>query len=79
MAADGRPAPGGLIPTLEESVRQKTMIVGSPEEVAEGVQFYKDLLGMERLTIFPHLLGDPYEKADEQMARFMNDVMPLVN
>jgi alkanesulfonate monooxygenase SsuD/methylene tetrahydromethanopterin reductase-like flavin-dependent oxidoreductase (luciferase family) len=79
MGADGRPAAPGLIPTLEESVKQKTMLVGSPEEVAEEIQFFKDLLGLEYLTIFPHLLGDTYAKADEQMARFMEQVMPLVN
>jgi alkanesulfonate monooxygenase SsuD/methylene tetrahydromethanopterin reductase-like flavin-dependent oxidoreductase (luciferase family) len=79
MAADGKPAQAGLIPTLEESVAQKTMLIGTAEEVAEGVQFYKDLLGLEYLTIFPHLLGDPYAKADEQMARFQQEVVPLVN
>ena len=46
--------------------------------MAEGVQFYRDLLGVEHLTIFPHLLGDPYKKADEQMARFIEEVVPLV-
>ena len=30
-------------------------------------------------TIFPHLLGDSYAKADEQMARFMEEVVPLVD
>jgi alkanesulfonate monooxygenase SsuD/methylene tetrahydromethanopterin reductase-like flavin-dependent oxidoreductase (luciferase family) len=79
MGKDGKPAAPGLIPTLEESVEQKTMLIGSPDEVAEGVQFYKDLLGLEYLTIFPHLLGDTYAKADEQMARFMNEVLPLVS
>jgi alkanesulfonate monooxygenase SsuD/methylene tetrahydromethanopterin reductase-like flavin-dependent oxidoreductase (luciferase family) len=78
MGPDGKPAAPGLIPTLEESVVNKTMLVGTPEEVAEGVQFYKDLLGLENLTIFPHLLGDPYKKADEQMARFMEEVVPMV-
>jgi alkanesulfonate monooxygenase SsuD/methylene tetrahydromethanopterin reductase-like flavin-dependent oxidoreductase (luciferase family) len=78
MGPDGKPARPGLIPSLEESVQNKTMLVGTAEEVAEGVQFYKDLLGMEFLTIFPHLLGDPYKKADEQMARFMEEVVPLL-
>ena len=54
-------------------------LVGTAEEVAEKVQYYRDLLGIERLTIFPHLLGDPYKKAEEQMARFMEDVVPLVS
>jgi alkanesulfonate monooxygenase SsuD/methylene tetrahydromethanopterin reductase-like flavin-dependent oxidoreductase (luciferase family) len=78
MGPDGKPAPPGLIPTLDESIENKTILLGTPEEVAEGVQFYLDLLGLEHLTIFPHLLGDPYKKADEQMARFIEEVVPLL-
>ena len=78
MGDDGKPAPAGLIPTLEQSIENKTILVGSPEEVAEGVQFYRDLLGLQHMTIFPHIIGDPYKKADEQMARFVEDVLPLV-
>ena len=78
MGPDGKPAKPGLIPTLDESIAQKTILLGSPAEVAEGVAFYRDLLGLEHLTIFPHLLGDPYKKADEQMARFVEEVLPLL-
>jgi alkanesulfonate monooxygenase SsuD/methylene tetrahydromethanopterin reductase-like flavin-dependent oxidoreductase (luciferase family) len=78
MGEDGRPARPGLIPSLEESMQQRTILVGTADEVAEQVQEFKDLLGLERLTIFPHLIGDPYSKAVEQMQRFMGDVMPLV-
>ena len=62
MGADGKPAKPGLIPTLDESIENKTILLGTPEEVAEGVQFYRDLLGLEHLTIFPHLLGDPLQE-----------------
>ena len=79
MGEDGKPAKPGLIPTLDESIENKTILLGTPDEVAEGVQFYRDLLGLEQVTIFPHLLGDSYKKADEQMARFMNEVVPLVS
>ncbi len=79
MGPDGKPAPPGLIPTLDESIENKTLLLGTPADVAAEVQFYKDLLGMEHLTIFPHLLGDSYKKADEQMARFMEEVVPLVS
>ena len=78
-AADGRPAAPGLIPSLEESMAQRTILVGTSEEVAAGVQDFRDLLGVEHLTIFPHLIGDPYGKAVEQMARFVGDVVPLVS
>jgi alkanesulfonate monooxygenase SsuD/methylene tetrahydromethanopterin reductase-like flavin-dependent oxidoreductase (luciferase family) len=79
MGPDGKPARPGLIPTLEESIENKTILVGTPEQVAEQVQFFRDLLGLDYLTIFPHLIGDPYKKADEQMARFAEEVLPLVN
>ena len=78
MGADGKPAPAGLIPTLDQSIENKTILLGTPEEVAEGIAFYRDLLGLRHLTIFPHLLGDPYKKADEQMARFKEEVLPLL-
>ena len=78
MGDDGKPAKPGLIPDLQTSIEQKTILLGSAEDVAEGVRFYQDLLGVEHLTIFPHLLGDPYAKADEQMARFVNEVLPLL-
>jgi alkanesulfonate monooxygenase SsuD/methylene tetrahydromethanopterin reductase-like flavin-dependent oxidoreductase (luciferase family) len=78
MGEDGKPAKAGLIPTLDESIENKTILLGSPEQVAEGIQFYRELLGVEHLTIFPHFLGDSYKKADEQMARFIEEVVPLV-
>jgi alkanesulfonate monooxygenase SsuD/methylene tetrahydromethanopterin reductase-like flavin-dependent oxidoreductase (luciferase family) len=79
MGDDGKPAKPGLIPTLDESIENKTILLGSPEQVAEGIRFYRDLLGVEHLTVFPHFLGDSYKKADEQMARFIEEVVPLVN
>ena len=42
------------------------------------MSFYRDLLGLEYLTLFPHMIGDPYKKADEQMARFAEEVLPLL-
>jgi hypothetical protein len=39
---------------------------------------YRDLLGVENLTIYPHLIGDPYAKAIEQMGRFHTEVVPLL-
>lgn len=78
MGEDGKPVGPGLIPTLEESMHQRTILVGTPEEVAAQVQDLKDLLGLEYLTLFPHLIGDPYSKAVEQMERFMTEVVPLV-
>ena len=78
MGEDGKPAKPGLIPDARGVDREQDDPLGSPEEVAEGVQFYRDLLGVEHLVIFPHLIGDPYAKADEQMDRFIKEVVPLL-
>ena len=78
MGPDGKPVKPGLIPTMDQSLEQRTLLVGTAEQVAEHVQYFRDLLGVEHLTIFPHLLGDTYAKAEEQMQRFIEDVVPLV-
>jgi alkanesulfonate monooxygenase SsuD/methylene tetrahydromethanopterin reductase-like flavin-dependent oxidoreductase (luciferase family) len=75
---DGSPAPAGLIPTLEQSMAQKTWLVGTADEVAEGINFYKDTIGLERLTIFPHFPGDTYDLTEDQLHRFDEDVRPLI-
>ncbi len=79
MGPDGKPVGPGLIPTLEESMSQRTILVGTAEQVASDIQMYRDLLGVDNITIFPHLIGDPYSKAVEQMERFMTEVLPLVS
>jgi alkanesulfonate monooxygenase SsuD/methylene tetrahydromethanopterin reductase-like flavin-dependent oxidoreductase (luciferase family) len=76
---DGKPVGPGLIPTLEQSVDQKVWIVGSPEEVAEGVEFYRQLLDLRYVAIIPQFPGETYEQADGQMTRYVEEVMPLLN
>jgi alkanesulfonate monooxygenase SsuD/methylene tetrahydromethanopterin reductase-like flavin-dependent oxidoreductase (luciferase family) len=78
LGPDGRPSPPGLIPTLEESVHQRTWVVGTDEEVAEGIDFYRQQLGLQDLCIFPGYPGDSFEVCEEQMARFAEDVAPLL-
>jgi alkanesulfonate monooxygenase SsuD/methylene tetrahydromethanopterin reductase-like flavin-dependent oxidoreductase (luciferase family) len=79
MGPDGKPAPSGLIPTLEESVEQRVWVIGTPEEVAEGIARYKESLSLKHLTIFPHFPGDTYDKAEEQLQRYAEEVRPLVD
>ena len=75
---DGCPAPPGLIPTLEDSMAQKVWIVGSPDDVAEGIGEYRDRLGLTELCLFPNFPGDSYEKTEEQMQRYAEQVRPLL-
>ena len=78
MAEDGKPAQAGLIPTLEQSVEQGVWNIGSSEEVAERIANYKTALGLRHFTIVPQFPGDSYVATGEQMARYMEEVHPLV-
>jgi alkanesulfonate monooxygenase SsuD/methylene tetrahydromethanopterin reductase-like flavin-dependent oxidoreductase (luciferase family) len=75
---DGAPAPAGLIPTLEQSLEQKSWLVGTAEEVAEGIAFLRERLGVQRITLFPQFLGDSFDATEEQLERFARDVKPLI-
>ena len=76
MGPDGKPSKPGLIPTLEESIEQKTWIVGSADEVAEQIAWYDEQLGLENLMLFPAMPGDAYGKVEEQLERLSSDVLP---
>jgi alkanesulfonate monooxygenase SsuD/methylene tetrahydromethanopterin reductase-like flavin-dependent oxidoreductase (luciferase family) len=78
MGPDGKPSQAGLIPTLEDSMDQKTWVVGTAEEVAETIKFYDDELGVENLMLFPAMPGDKYSLVDEQLHRIAEDVLPLL-
>jgi alkanesulfonate monooxygenase SsuD/methylene tetrahydromethanopterin reductase-like flavin-dependent oxidoreductase (luciferase family) len=79
MGPDGRPAPAGLIPTLEDSVENRTWIIGTADEVAEGIDAYRrELGGLVDLCLFPNFPGDPYAHTEEQLARYAEQVRPLL-
>jgi len=78
MGPDGRPAKPGLIPTLEQSIDQKTCVVGTGEQVAEFIDWYDEQIGLENLLLFPAMPGDPYEKVEEQLHRIAEEVLPLL-
>jgi alkanesulfonate monooxygenase SsuD/methylene tetrahydromethanopterin reductase-like flavin-dependent oxidoreductase (luciferase family) len=76
--SDGKPVGPGLIPTLEESIDNKTWIVGTPEDVAEAIAFYRDTIGLDYITLFPQFAGDPYGLVEDQLHRFREEVVPLL-
>ncbi len=79
MGEDGKPAKSGLIPTLDQSLENRTFVIGSPEDVAAGIDYYRQLLGgLEDLVIFPNLPGDTYAETEEQISRFAEEVLPLL-
>ena len=78
MGPDGKPAPPGLIPTLEQSIDQKMCQVGRAEDVAETINTYDEQIGLENLLLFPAMPGDPYEEVEEQLHRIAEEVLPLL-
>jgi len=77
MGPDGGPAPAGLIPTLEESLENRTWLVGTADNVAEQINWYAEHLdGLENLVLFPAMPGDAYSKVSEQISRLAEDVLP---
>jgi alkanesulfonate monooxygenase SsuD/methylene tetrahydromethanopterin reductase-like flavin-dependent oxidoreductase (luciferase family) len=79
MGADGKPAPAGLIPSLEESLEQKIWAVGTADEVAEQINWYKEELGgLENLMLFPMMPGDSFGKVEEQLGRISEGVLPQI-
>ncbi len=76
---DGNPANAGLVPNLDQSLHQGCWAVGTPEQVAEHINWYAELLGgVENLLLFPAMPGDPYGKVEEQIARLGEQVLPLL-
>ena len=78
VSIGSQPVGPGLIPSLEESIDNKTWVVGTPEDVAEGIAFYRDTIGVDYITLFPQFAGDPYGLVEDQLHRFAEDVIPLL-
>jgi alkanesulfonate monooxygenase SsuD/methylene tetrahydromethanopterin reductase-like flavin-dependent oxidoreductase (luciferase family) len=76
MGSDGKPAPMGLIPTLEESLEQRIFVVGSADDVAEQIAWYDEQVGLENVLLFPAMPGDTFAEIEQQLNRLSTDVMP---
>jgi len=77
---DGQPASGDFVPTLEDSMAQGVWAVGTAADVADAIASVSELLGgLTDLVIFPAMPGDSYSRAKEQLARFAEEVMPLLD
>jgi alkanesulfonate monooxygenase SsuD/methylene tetrahydromethanopterin reductase-like flavin-dependent oxidoreductase (luciferase family) len=50
--------------------------VGSADDVGEQIEWYRDLLGVENLMLFPMMPGDSYASGTEQLHRLAEDVLP---
>ena len=76
---DGGMPPAGWIPTLEDAMEQGLALVGTPDEVAEQLSLRIEQLSAKTVAFFPLCLGDTYDKYEEQLSRFAQDVKPQLN
>ena len=77
MGEDNEPVAAGLIPTLEQSIDNRTWLIGTADDVLESIEAYREELGgLENLVIFPNMPGDNYSKTTEQIQRFAEGILP---
>ncbi|MEN9552741.1 MAG: hypothetical protein RLY24_336 [Actinomycetota bacterium] len=73
---DGSKVPFDFCPSVEDSIQQKIMAIGSVDDVVDTVGFWRDLLDMKHLCIFFDFPGIEREEMNEQMHLFAEEVMP---
>ena len=77
VGEDNEPFAAGLIPTLEQSIDNRTWLIGTADDVLESIEAYREELGgLENLVIFPNMPGDNYSKTTEQIQRFAEGILP---
>ena len=73
---DGSPVPFDFKPSLEESIAQDQMIIGSPEECADVIGRYRDEVGVEHFVMFFDMPGLTQEQMDAQLELTATEVLP---
>jgi alkanesulfonate monooxygenase SsuD/methylene tetrahydromethanopterin reductase-like flavin-dependent oxidoreductase (luciferase family) len=76
LGPDGGPPPFDFQPTLEDSMDQQIMAVGSVDDVVDVIGMYRDLVDLKHLVIFPDFPGLTRSLMDEQLHLMAEEVMP---
>ena len=69
IEVDGKPAKPGLIPTLDESLENKTILIGTPEQVAEWYE-----TGIQRIPMAMRAVTVPTVAAVHGAAVGVDDI-----
>jgi alkanesulfonate monooxygenase SsuD/methylene tetrahydromethanopterin reductase-like flavin-dependent oxidoreductase (luciferase family) len=73
---DGSPTPFDFRPTVEDSVEQRVMMIGSVAEVVEHLGMWRDLLALQHVVLFFDMPGLTRAQMDEQLSLFAGEVAP---
>ena len=75
---DGSPVPFDFRPSIEDSIDQDMMLIGSPEECADLLGRYRDEVGVEHVVLFFDMPGLTQEQMDEQLQMTAEEVLPRI-
>lgn len=76
---DGSPTPFDHRPSIDDSIEQRIMAIGSFDEVAETLATYRDTLGCEHMVFFFDMPGLTREQMDEQLEMMATEVLPQLD
>ena len=78
LEPDGTRKPFGFQPTVEDSIDQRIMAIGSVDDVVDVVAAYAEELDLAHLVVFPDFPGLTRGQIDEQLHLVAEEVMPRV-
>ncbi|MEM7339788.1 MAG: LLM class flavin-dependent oxidoreductase [Actinomycetota bacterium] len=65
-------------PTIDDTIAEETMAIGSVEQVADQLGRFAERLGFQRLLLFPDFPGLTRAEIDEQMHLIAAEVLPRI-
>ncbi len=65
-------------PSIEDTMAEETMAIGSIEQVADQLGRFASRLDLRRMLLFPDFPGLSREQIDEQMHLLANEVLPRI-
>jgi alkanesulfonate monooxygenase SsuD/methylene tetrahydromethanopterin reductase-like flavin-dependent oxidoreductase (luciferase family) len=68
--------PFNFQPTLEDSIDQGVMLIGSVDEVVDGLGRWRELLDLQHVVLFFDMPGLARQQMDEQLHLFASEVTP---
>jgi hypothetical protein len=74
--AAGGKVPFDFCPTIEDSARNKIQLIGSIDDVVDGLGFWRDLLDLKHVCFFFDLPGLSAGEMDEQLHLMVEEVVP---
>lgn len=75
----GGDVPFDFQPSVEDSIAEEAMAIGSIEQVADLLGRLKDRLDLRQLLVFPDFPGLSRDQIDEQMSLLAEEVLPRID